>query len=104
MKSYNYKYEIVKMNRLHLGFTNKEIVNQLKLQLMQKWQHKKIKGFSSTFKNLQTSEYLISVETDSKEVEDLLQNSGGRFLTNEEYEALTAYSKGDNGTDIHNIQ
>ena len=81
MKSYNSKYEIVKMNRLHLGFTNKEIVNQLKLQLMQKWQHKKIKGFSSTFKNPQTSEYLILVETDSKEVEDLLQNSGGRFLT-----------------------
>lgn len=36
------------MNRLHLGFTNKEIVNQLKLQLMQKWQHEKIKGVISS--------------------------------------------------------
>ncbi|MHC5718413.1 MAG: peptidoglycan-binding domain-containing protein [Nostoc sp.] len=92
------------MNRLHLGFTNKEMVDQLKVQLMEKWQHKIIKRFSSTLKNPQTSEYLISVETDSKEVEDLLQNSGGRFLTNEEYEALTAYSKGDTGTHIENIQ
>ncbi|MCC5628615.1 peptidoglycan-binding protein [Nostoc sphaeroides CHAB 2801] len=92
------------MNRFHLGFTDQEIVDKLKLQLMEKWQNKKIERFLSTSKNPQTNEYLILVETDSKEVENLLQNSGGRFLTNEEYEALTAYSKGDTGTDIHNIQ
>jgi murein L,D-transpeptidase YcbB/YkuD len=92
------------MKRFHLGFTDKEIVDKLKLQLIEKWQHKKIERFLSTSKNPQTNEYLILVETDSKQVEDLLQNSGRRFLTNEEYEALTAYSKGDIGTDIQNIQ
>jgi murein L,D-transpeptidase YcbB/YkuD len=104
LKSYNFKDEIVKMNRLHLGFTDKEIVDKLKVQLMEKWQHQKINVFSSAAKNPQTGEYIIVVETDLKEVEDLLQNYGGRILTNEEYEALTAYSKGDTGTDVQNIQ
>lgn len=92
------------MNRFHLGFADKEIRDKLKVQLLEKLQFNKQERLLSTSKNPQTGEYLIFVETDSEEVENLLQNSGGRFLTNEEYEALTAYSKSDVGTDIQNIQ
>ena len=92
------------MNRLHLGFTDKVVMDKLKIQLMEKLQHQKVNRFSSAVKNPQTGEYIIVVETDLKEVEDLLENSGGRILTNEEYEALTAYSKDDRGTDVQNIQ
>lgn len=58
------------------------------------------------FKSKHTGKPIISVETDSDEIIDFLQNnnSGGRILTNEEYEAHTSLSKGDKCSDVLSLK
>ncbi|MDB9345773.1 peptidoglycan-binding domain-containing protein [Nodularia spumigena CS-586/05] len=91
------------MLKLHIGLTKNKTTSQLRLQIEEKKRRREITNLT-TFTNEYTGELIMSLETDSNEIIALLQNSGGRIITNEEYEALTSFSKGDKGSDVQNIQ
>ncbi|MEA5554098.1 peptidoglycan-binding domain-containing protein [Anabaena cylindrica UHCC 0172] len=80
------------MGKLHIGFKKKDDANSLHQEL---WGKQGISRLTVTARKPKTGEYLVSVETDSQEIQEEIQSCGGRILSNEEYEALTAYSIGD---------
>ncbi|MEG3440366.1 peptidoglycan-binding domain-containing protein [Pannus brasiliensis CCIBt3594] len=91
------------MTRFHLGFSDGDAAYQLREQL---WNLGSL-GISrlvGPFRSPKTNEYLVSVEAESDEAIQLVANSDGRPLTNEEYEAYTAYSLGDRNDYIVPIQ
>lgn len=89
------------MTRLHIELNNAS--RELRLEIDETLRHREIKNYKR-FLNKNTGNSVISLETDSDEIIDFLQNSGQRILTNEEYEALTSLSKGDKGSDVQSLQ
>lgn len=89
------------MTRLHIELNNAS--SELRLKVNEMWRGREIKNYK-IFTNKNTGNPIISLETDSDEIIDFLQNSGQRILTNEEYEALTSVSKGDKGSDVQSLQ
>lgn len=92
------------MTKLYIGFTDETAASNLSHELVWKKNPRDIKHMKITSRNPQTGECILSVETDSDEIIDFLKNSGGRILTNEQYEALTSVSKGDTGIDVQSLQ
>ncbi|BAU65157.1 hypothetical protein STA3757_25360 [Stanieria sp. NIES-3757] len=80
------------MARIHIGFKSKDEATNLHQEL---WGNQNVLKSSITTKKPKTGEYLVSIETSSNEIEKKIRNSGGRIISDEEYEALTAYSIGD---------
>lgn len=80
------------MGRIHVGFKNKDDASRLQNNI---WGDQSISRITVISRKPKTGEYLVSVETSSKEIEETIRNSGGRIISDEEYEALTGYSTGD---------
>jgi peptidoglycan hydrolase-like protein with peptidoglycan-binding domain len=98
------------MTRLHLELIENEASAKLRSKVWEMFQHRPRTNESVykliEFNSKHTGKPIISVETDSDEIIDFLQNnnSGGRILTNEEYEAHTSLSKGDKCSDVLSLK
>ncbi|WP_413172388.1 peptidoglycan-binding domain-containing protein [Anabaena azotica] len=98
------------MTRLHIELIENEASTKLISKVLEMFRDRPRTNESVykliDSKSKHTGKPIISVETDSNEIIDFLQNnhSGGRILTNEEYEAHTSLSKGDKGSDVLSLK
>lgn len=95
------------MTRLHIELIKNTSYSELILKFEEIVRHREIKR-RKILTNKNTGNTIFSLETDSSEIinslQDLLQNSGGRILTNEEYELYTSVSKGDKNSEVVSLK